>query len=169
MSPTELTIREIAEGDIRDVVDLWSAPGISRPWNDPLKDIAFAMGSPHSTVLLGVAGQRIVATVMVGEDGHRGWVYYLAVHPELQRRGVGRGMMAAAETWLRARGVWKMQLLVRGDNSAAKGFYERIGYVDTLTTCFQKVIAGDPGQGDAQQQCAPTTCNPTGASASERP
>jgi len=59
-------------------------------------------------------------------------------------------MMDAAEAWLRARGVWKMQLLVRAENADAKGFYERLGYGDTKTICFQKVIAGDPGPGDAR-------------------
>jgi ribosomal protein S18 acetylase RimI-like enzyme len=83
---------------------------------------------------------KLVATTMVGEDGHRGWVYYVATAPELQRAGLGRAMMDAAEAWLVARGIWKLQLLVRADNQAAKGFYERLGYQDTGAICFQKVI-----------------------------
>lgn len=147
---TELGIREIDDADVPAVVELWHASGISRPWNDPLKDIAFARRSPHSIVLVGEIGQRIVATTMVGEDGHRGWVYYVATHPDLQRRGLARRMMQDAETWLRARGVWRMQLLVRAENAAARGFYEKLGFGDTKTICFQKVISGDPTGGDVR-------------------
>ncbi len=84
-----------------------------------------------------------MATVMVGEDGHRGWVYYVAADPARQGTGLGRAVMEAAETWLAARGVWKVQLLIREDNVAVKRFYEHLGYRDTRTSCYQKVIAGD--------------------------
>ena len=139
----ELQVRGIQDDDLDEVIGLWREAGVSRPWNDPAADIAFARRGPHSTVLIGAREGRIVATAMVGEDGHRGWVYYVAISPELQRSGLGRAMMAAAEDWLRTRGVWKMQLLVRSDNAQAKGFYEQLGYRDTETTCFQKVIAAD--------------------------
>jgi ribosomal protein S18 acetylase RimI-like enzyme len=122
------------------VVAIWHASGVSRPWNEPGRDIAFARRNAHSTVLVGEREDRIVATAMVGEDGHRGWVYYVAAEPALQRTGLGRAMMDAVEAWLAARGVWKVQLLVREDNAPARGFYERLGYRDTRTTCFQKVI-----------------------------
>jgi ribosomal protein S18 acetylase RimI-like enzyme len=145
-----LNIREIGDADIPHVVELWQAAGVSRPWNDPLKDIAFARQSAHGAVLLGTLDDRVVATTMVGEDGHRGWVYYVATHPDLQRRGIAREMMGAAETWLKARGIWKLQLLIRADNADAKGFYDRLGYQDTKAVCFQKIIAGDhPMSGDA--------------------
>ena len=84
---------------------------------------------------------RVVATVMVGEDGHRGWVWYVVADPALKGIGLGRFVMAAAEAWLAARGVWKVQLLVRQDNVAVKQFYEHLGYADVHSTCFQKVIA----------------------------
>ncbi len=137
---TDLTIRDMHDDDIDQVVALWHAAGVSRPWNDPETDIAFARRGPHSTVLVGTRAARVVATAMVGEDGHRGWVYYLAIAPELQRSGLGRAMMDAAEAWVLERGVWKLQLLVRDDNAPARGFYERLGYHDTKTVCFQKVI-----------------------------
>ena len=89
-------------------------------------------------------GDRIVATAIVGEDGHRGWVYYLAVDPECQGGGLGGAMMEAAETWLRGRGVWKVQLLVRADNAAVRHFYEHRGYRATRRVCFQKII-GEAG------------------------
>lgn len=152
MAAADLTIREIDDADVVQVVELWDAAGVSRSWNNPLTDIAFARKSSQCIVLVGAMGQRIVATVMVGEDGHRGWVYYLATHPDVQRQGVARQMMSAAEGWLKARGIWKMQLLIRADNGVARGFYEKLGYQNTQAVCFQKVIAGDPMSGDARER-----------------
>jgi len=136
----QLLIREVADDDIAQVIALWNASGVARPWNDPGRDIAFARRDDHSTVLVGVEGIRIVATAMVGEDGHRGWVYYAAIAADRQRSGLGRTMMEAAEAWLVRRGVWKVQLLVRADNVAATGFYERLGYRDTHSLCLQKIL-----------------------------
>jgi ribosomal protein S18 acetylase RimI-like enzyme len=135
-----LQIRDITDGDVDQVIALWHAAGVARPWNDPGRDIAFARRDAHSTVLVGVDGGRIVASAMVGEDGHRGWVYYLAIAPELQRSGLGRVMMQAAEDWLIKRGVWKVQLLVRADNAKAARFYEQLGYRDTGSVCLQKIL-----------------------------
>lgn len=135
------TVRAIRDGDEPGVVALWHAAGVSRPWNPPDRDIAFARRDAHSTILVADgSGGRIVGSAMVGEDGHRGWVYYVAVEPSLQRSGLGRQLMDAAEAWLAARGVWKVQLLVREDNRAVVEFYERLGYKDTRTVCLQKVI-----------------------------
>jgi ribosomal protein S18 acetylase RimI-like enzyme len=136
----DVVIRDISHDDIESVIALWHASGIVRPWNDPAKDIAFARRDTNSTVLVADLSGRVVATAMVGEDGHRGWVYYLAADPDYQGNGLGRTMMDAAETWLAARGVWKVQLLVREDNVAVKQFYEHLGYRDTRSTCFQKII-----------------------------
>ncbi len=128
------------------MIAVWHASGVARPWNDPARDIAFARRNLHSTILVAELVGRIVATAMLGEDGHRhGWVHYVAAtDPEWQGRGLGRMMMNTAETWLAKRGVWKVQLLVRGDNAAVKRFYEHLGYRDTGTTCFQKVIEPTP-------------------------
>jgi ribosomal protein S18 acetylase RimI-like enzyme len=135
-----LTIRDMTDADRDLVVALWHAAGVARPWNDPDTDLAFARRGPHSTVLVAERAGRVVATAMIGEDGHRGWVYYLAVAPEHQRDGLGRAMMDAAEHWLAARGVWKVQLLIRADNASVKRFYDRLGYHDTRTSCYQKII-----------------------------
>jgi len=118
----------ITDADIDAVVALWRRAGLTRAWNDPYKDIDFARAAENATVLVGRAGAGIVASVMVGHDGHRGAVYYLAVDPGQQGRGFGRAIMNTAEDWLKARGVWKLNLLVRGDNLAARGFYEALGY-----------------------------------------
>lgn len=135
-----LQIRDIANEDIPEVVALWNASGVARPWNDPARDIAYARRDAHSTVLVGLDSKQIVASAMVGEDGHRGWVYYVAIAPERQRRGLGRTMMRAAEDWLKRRGVWKVQLLVRADNARATSFYEQLGYRDTRSICLQKIL-----------------------------
>ncbi len=137
---TRYAIRVISDDDIEKVVALWHAAGVARPWNDPRKDIAFARRNPHSTLLVAEMEGDVVATVMVGEDGHRGWVYYVAADPIHQGKGLGRAMMSAAEDWLTKRGVWKLQLLVRAENAKVIEFYEHLGYRDTSTVCLQKIL-----------------------------
>jgi ribosomal protein S18 acetylase RimI-like enzyme len=109
-------------------VELWRRAGLTRPWNDPHADARRALASPASAILAGHDGDRLVATAMTGHDGHRGWVYYLAVDPDARRHGHGAAMMRACEAWLRERDVPKLNLMVRGDNAAALGFYAAIGY-----------------------------------------
>ncbi len=121
-------VAPLAAADADAAVALWHAAGLTRPWNDPHADFARALAEPGADVLGLRDGGELVATVMVGDDGHRGWVYYLAVAPDRQRHGLGRELMAAAEAWLRARGCPKLNLMVRGDNGAARGFYARLGY-----------------------------------------
>jgi ribosomal protein S18 acetylase RimI-like enzyme len=138
-------IRPIEDRDVNAVITLWHAAGVARPWNDPAWDIEFVRRGAHATVLVAEDDGSIVATAMVGEDGHRGWIYYVATLPERQRTGIGRAIMGEAERCLAARGVWKVNLMVRGDNAAVRSFYERLGYRDTQTVCLQKVIAAPAG------------------------
>lgn len=133
--------RDIADGDVEKVVALWQACGLTRPWNDPYKDIAFARASESSTVLVLERDGRIAATVMAGHDGHRGMLYYVAVDPRLQRQGLGKAAVRAAEDWLGGRGVWKVNLLVRAENAAVKGFYESLGYEVNPVMCMARKIA----------------------------
>jgi ribosomal protein S18 acetylase RimI-like enzyme len=126
--PEAIIVSEVGDGEADAVVALWRRCRLTRPWNDPLADLAQARATPTSTVLAGHVGGVLVATVMAGYDGHRGWIYYLAVAPEARRTGLGRRMMQAAEAWLRARGAPKIQLMVRNDNAGAVGFYERLGF-----------------------------------------
>ena len=135
-----LVIAEIADGDIEAVIALWRACGLTRPWNDPASDIALARRGPNATVLVGRADGAVVATAMVGHDGHRGWVYYVAVDPDCQKKGFGRAIMDAAEQWLRAAGLPKLQLMVRRENSQANAFYQSIGYEEADTVVFAKWI-----------------------------
>jgi ribosomal protein S18 acetylase RimI-like enzyme len=122
-----MRIAEITDADVEAVVALWDRCGLLRPWNDPRADIALARRTPTSTVLVGREDEAIVAALMVGSDGHRGYVYYVGTEPERQRGGLGREIMTAAEAFVRAQGAPKLQLLVR-DGNPATGFYERLGY-----------------------------------------
>lgn len=132
MSPapfdTGCLVRPAQAPDCDAVIALWEAAGLTRPWNDPRADFAMALEAPSSAVLLAHDGDALIGSVMVGFDGHRGWVYYLAAPPDRRGAGIGRALMRAAENWLKARGCPKIQLMVRGDNHAARGFYDAIGY-----------------------------------------
>lgn len=136
----EMAIRAVEDADIDQLVALWRACGLTRPWNDPLEDIAFARGATNAVILVGVSEGAVVASAMVGHDGHRGWVYYVAADPARQGEGAGRAIMSAAEDWLRSHGVWKVQLLVRKDNSLVVSFYEHLGYRISDTICMQKPL-----------------------------
>ena len=137
-----LFIAEITDGDVADVIALWQRCGLTRPWNDPASDIALARRRDNSTVLIGRDGNNIVATAMVGHDGHRGWVYYVAVDPERQGKGLGRTIMSAVENWLREAGIAKLQLLVRRENEAANAFYGSLGFELSTSVMFQKWLDG---------------------------
>lgn len=113
--------------DAAAVIALWERCGLTRPWNDPAADFARAVDGPCSAVLVVRGGAGVVASAMVGGDGHRGWVYYVAVDPDHRRAGLGRALMAAAEDWLRTRGLPKIQLMVREGNEAAIAFYTALG------------------------------------------
>jgi len=138
----ELAIAEIEDVDVSAVVSLWERCALTRPWNDPVADIALARRSANSTILLGRENNRIVASAMVGHDGHRGWVYYVAVDPDWRGQGLGRAIMTAAEDWLRKAGIAKLQLLVRRENAKASAFYETIGYDEAPVMVFAKWLDG---------------------------
>lgn len=132
--------REITDADVEQVAALWTACGLTRPWNDPYKDISFARKGEDSTVLVAERDGRIIATVMTGHDGHRGMLYYVAVDPARQRQGLGKAAVRAAETWLGQRGVWKVNLLVRSENEKVRGFYEALGYEVNPVLCMARKI-----------------------------
>jgi len=137
-----LAITPIDDADIANVIALWRACGLTRPWNDPAADIALARRGQNATVLVGRDSHSIVATILVGHDGHRGWVYYLAVDPERRHKGYGRVMMDTAESWLRERGIEKLQLMVRSDNSQVKTFYQSLGYSMQERIIYAKWLDG---------------------------
>ena len=137
-----LSVAAIADGDIPEVIALWQRCGSTRPWNDPAADIALARKEANSTVLLGRDRGALVASVLVGHDGHRGWVYYVTVDPDRRQQGYGRAIMAAAEGWLRTRGIEKLQLMVRGDNAKVHAFYQALGYFEQERVVFAKWLDG---------------------------
>jgi len=125
-----MQFRDLTSVDVEAAVSIWQEAGLTRPWNPPELDLRRALEGPTSTVLGGFDGERLVGTAMVGHDGHRGWVYYLAVAEDQRGSGLGRRLMLAAERWLRERGAVKVQLMVRSTNEAVLGFYEHLGYED---------------------------------------
>lgn len=139
-----MIVSPIVDADVPVVIDLWQRCNLARPWNDTTADIALARRDENSDILIGRDGDSIVASVLVGHDGHRGWVYYVAVDPDHQGKDFGRGIMAAAEDWLRAKGIEKLMLLVRSDNKKVQQFYERLDYVEQDRVIFAKWLDGRP-------------------------
>jgi ribosomal protein S18 acetylase RimI-like enzyme len=126
---TQHTVRLFRENDKTVLIELWHECDLTRPWNNPHADIDFCVASPNSCLLVMENDEgRIVGSVMVGYDSHRGWFYYLAVVPKLRHRGIGRQLLKAAENWLRERGVRKAQLMIRSENQQALSFYEAADY-----------------------------------------
>jgi len=142
ISSAALAIAPIEDDDVAAVMALWERCGLTRPRNDPAADIALARRGAHSTILLGRDGGAIIATAMVGHDGHRGWVYYVATDPDHRGKGYGRAIMNAAEDWLRQAGIAKMQLMVRSDNAKVQAFYESIGYDEQERIIYAKWLDG---------------------------
>jgi ribosomal protein S18 acetylase RimI-like enzyme len=136
-------IIELSEAHASSAAGLWEHTGLVRPWNDPVGDFRRAIEGETSAVLGvmdGVEGDRVIGTAMVGVDGHRGWVYYVAVAPDAQQQGLGSELMQAAEAWLRANNAPKVQLMVRTTNAAVVAFYERLGYSDQSTAVLGKFL-----------------------------
>ena len=122
------SVRPFAEGDEAALCALWQRCGLIVPHNDPRADIQQFRSSPSSEILIAVGDQEVVGSVCVGHDGHRGWLYYLAVEPALQRRGLARHLVQDAEQWLAERDLRKVQLMIRPNNEPVRAFYEAIGY-----------------------------------------
>lgn len=137
-----MNTREANSGDKPAVIDLWTRCGLTRPWNDPSEDFDFAHAGSASAVIVLEHDGVIAGAALVGHDGHRGSTYYVGVEPALQRSGAGRVLMTAVEDWLRARGVWKLNLLVRRDNDGVVSFYEKLGYNDQDCIALGKRLDG---------------------------
>ncbi|MBN3885037.1 MAG: GNAT family acetyltransferase [Nostoc sp. JL34] len=125
----DIEIRTFELTDESAVIALWMRCGLTRPWNDPKRDIERKLCVQPHLFLVGTTGQELIATVMAGYEGHRGWINYLAVAPQYQRQGIGRLMISEAEQLLVEAGCPKINLLVRTTNSEVIRFYERLGYV----------------------------------------
>lgn len=135
-----MEIRPYEPCDEIAVVRLWTDCGLVVAWNNPRHDIRRKLKVNPKMFLVGCLNGQIIATVMAGYEGHRGWINYLAVHPNHQRSGIGRRMMAEAEIRLRAAGCPKINLQVRSTNTGVIEFYEKIGYrVDDVVSLGKRL------------------------------
>ena len=138
-----MRIRAFQAKDEAAVVALWERCRLTRPWNDPRKDIARKLGVQPELFLVGEVDGAVVATVMAGYDGHRGWVNYLAVSPEAQGKGFGKALMREVEARLLARGCPKINMQVRTSNTEAIAFYRRLGYAQDESVALGKRLIPD--------------------------
>lgn len=141
-----MKIRSFRPEDEDAVIALWEECRLTRPWNDPRKDIQRKGTVQPEWFLIGTIEEQIVATVMAGYDGHRGSVYYLAVSPQHQRKGLGQEMMREVERLLKEAGCPKLNLLVRQSNTSVVQFYESLGYITDEVICLShRLIPDEPG------------------------
>jgi ribosomal protein S18 acetylase RimI-like enzyme len=145
MGKGEMQIRAFEVGDEPAIVELWRRCDLLRPWNDPHNDIRRKLRVRPDLFLVGVSDGRIIASVMAGYDGHRGWLNYLGVDPDFRRRGFGRKIMAEAERLLREAGAPKINLQVRSSNHEAIEFYRSVGFaVDDVISMGRRLEHDGP-------------------------
>lgn len=139
-----MQIRPYQPSDHDSVIELWRACDLLRPVNNPSCDIARKLEVGSDLFLVGIVEDQVVASVMAGYEGHRGWINYLAVHPQYQRRGLGRQIMEAAERLLKEAGCPKINLQVRTSNAAVIAFYKSLGYAVDDVISMGKRLRHDP-------------------------
>lgn len=140
-----LIIRPFQPNDESALVALWQRCSLTRAWNDPHKDIRRKLAVRPDWFLVGLLGDEVVGSVMAGYEGHRGWINYLAVAPELRRRGLGRALMAEAERLLMAAGCPKINLQVRSTNAEVIAFYQSLGYaIDDVVSLGKRLEEDRP-------------------------
>jgi ribosomal protein S18 acetylase RimI-like enzyme len=145
-----MQIRPFQVGDELGVIALWHQCDLIRPWNDPHKDICRKLAINRNMFLVGSFEGRIIASLMVGYEGHRGWLNYLAVAPEYRGRGFAKLLVAAAEILLQNAGCPKINLQVRTSNQGVIEFYRRIGYsVDDVVSMGKRLVSDNPA-GDSK-------------------
>lgn len=145
----QLKIRVFEDRDERALIALWRQCELVVPWNNPRSDIARKRSDSPELLFVGEIDEHIVATCMAGYDGHRGWIYYLAVHPDWQRQGLAAALMRHAEKALIAMGCPKINLMVRATNPGVIEFYHRIGYGDDpVVVLSRRLIEDEPDPGD---------------------
>jgi GNAT superfamily N-acetyltransferase len=145
-----MQIRSYEEADLAEVIALWEAAGLNVPSNDPAADIPRCVAQPNARLFVGRLGPTLVGTIMCGHDGHRGWLYRLAVAPEHRRLGFGRRLLEHAEAWLAGEDMPKINLMIRESNVEVREFYLRLGYGVTPRLVMQKPLGlahAAPGSG----------------------
>ncbi|MCU4305903.1 GNAT family acetyltransferase [Acinetobacter ursingii] len=136
-------IRQFIQSDLDDVIHLWEICGLTRLWNNPELDIFRKLVQQDDLFLVAIKDEQLIAVLMGGYDGHRGWMNYLAVHPQHQRLGIATALVQQLEKRLIARGCPKLQLLVRQDNLDVQTFYEELGYEEVDVVCMGKRLIQD--------------------------
>ena len=138
-----MRIRSFESADEDAVVELWQRCELTRPWNDPRRDIARKREVQPELFLVGELDGRLVATAMAGYEGHRGWVSYLAVDPAYQRRGLARALLDRVESCLLERGCPKLNVQIRASNAGVVAFYRELGYVEDAVVSMGKRLVRD--------------------------
>ena len=139
-----MEIRRFCKTDIESVIELWEDCGLVVPWNNPRLDIERKLRHQPELFLVGIIDNKIIATAMAGYDGHRGWVYYLAINPNYQKSGYGKLMMDEAEKILLKMGCPKINIMVRDTNLDVINFYKSIGYeTQSVSTLGIRLISDD--------------------------
>jgi ribosomal protein S18 acetylase RimI-like enzyme len=139
-----MLIRPFEDSDEEAVIALWEAAGLTRSWNDPRKDIERKRSVQREWFLVGTQDDAVMASIMIGYDGHRGWINYLAVDPSHRRKGHARTLMREAERLLQAAGCPKINLQVRTSNAQVIAFYQAIGYaLDDVVSFGRRLIADE--------------------------
>jgi len=149
-----VSIRSYNDADVERILDLWRAAGLVPPPNDPPRDIHQARTRGAGDVFVAEFNDRLVATVMVGREEAQGWLYYLAVEPTVQRKGLGRAMVRYAEKWLQARGVTKVLLMIRNNPGNVREFYRRLGYQAEPKRIMSRTLTPTAGKPSAPAQQA---------------
>ena len=135
-----VTIRPFRPQDKAGIIALWRNCNLVVPWNDPAKDIEMKLAVDPELFLVAVSRDGVVGSAMGGYEGHRGWIYYLAVHPDLQRTGLGSELVSQIEELLAERNCPKVNLMVRRTNTAVISFYEKLGYEESDVVCLGKKL-----------------------------
>lgn len=136
-------VKAFEDSDTESVVALWKDCALSVPWNDPYKDIQRKTQVGRELFLIGRINGRVMASIMGGYEGHRGWINYLAVHPEYQRCGFGKQLVEVLEAELLSRGCPKINLQIRHGNHAVQAFYESLGFSDDKAMSMGKRLIPD--------------------------
>ena len=140
-----MIVRGFAAGDEDGVVALWATVfRDERAWNAPAAIVARKRPQDDGLFWVAIDGGRVVGAVVAGWDGHRGWLYHLAVEPACRRRGVGRSLVETAERALAARGCPKVNLQVLVENRDVVAFYERLGYAVEARVSMGKRLPTGP-------------------------
>jgi len=145
LEKTMVTVRGFREDDRSAVIELWGRCGLTVAWNDPGRDIDRKLEDSPDLFFVAVENDRPVGTCMAGYDGHRGWIYYLAVHPDHRYRGIACGLVRHAEQTLADRGCPKINLMVRDTNTPVQAFYRKLGYRKDAVTVLSRRLVRDSG------------------------